>query len=145
MNARVLLHYTHPHKSYARASKRVSSVQLQKQIINSADNTSRLCTGLTVVGTHTGKRQPLRRTYRGKRMVLQFASDPLLVVQQRHQRGDVIQQFLVVHQELVCARLRNKNAQKLQKGLLLSLLLGAVEVVYYHRRSDVRSTTLADV
>jgi len=53
-------------------------------------------------------------------VVVQFASDPLLVVQQRHKRGDVIQQFLVVHQQLVRPRLRqNKKNKKCARDLSL--------------------------
>lgn len=57
-------------------------------------------------------------------MVLHFTSDPFLVVQQRHQRSDVIQQFLVVHQKLVCPRLRKIKTQiKLQRALYICIII----------------------
>lgn len=57
-------------------------------------------------------------------MVLHFTSDPFLVVQQRHQRGDVIQQFLVVHQKLVCPRLRKIKTQiKLQRAFYICIII----------------------
>jgi len=66
-------------------------------------------------------------------MVLHFTSDPFLIVQQRHQRGDVIQQFLVMHQKLVCPRLRKVKMQiKLQRVFYIFIIISSSCI----RRSD---------